>query len=344
MASKKVYSINKIYNNDCFNVFDEIEPNSINMVLVDLPYGQTACEWDITIDLNKMWKRLKLICKDNCQYVFFTTTKFGIELINSNPKWFRYDIVWEKYSSVGHLCANKMPLRNHEMIYIFNKPDDPLHDINVSHNLELREYAKNIFKYINKTHKQVKKDLGNMKAVHFLQAASTSQFSLCTEQTYNKLIELYKINEYKNFKSYEALTIMKEKLERIQKDGKTYNPQKTPGKPYKVKAHPLKKTSVYGEDTINAHANETGDRHPLSVLKFHQSGDKLHPTQKPVELCEWLIKTYSNESDNILDFCMGSGTTVIASINTKRNYIGVEKDKIIYKMADERIKKQLNNT
>ena len=85
--------MNKIFNDDCFNIFREIEQNSINMVLVDLPYGQTDCEWDIKIDLSEMWKQLKIICKDNCQYVFFTTTKFGIELINSNPKWFRYDLV-----------------------------------------------------------------------------------------------------------------------------------------------------------------------------------------------------------------------------------------------------------
>ena len=116
------------------------------MVLVDLPYGQTACEWDVKIDLIEMWKQLKIICKDNCQYVFFTTTKFGIELINSNPKWFRYDLVWKKCKSVGYLNANRMPLRNHEMIYIFSKSNvsDTLHNINVSHNLELREYAKKI--------------------------------------------------------------------------------------------------------------------------------------------------------------------------------------------------------
>ena len=77
----------------------------------------------------------------------------------------------------------------------------------------------------------------------------------------------------------------------------------------------------------------------MSVLKFHQSGDKLHPTQKPLELCEWLIKTYSNENDNVLDFCMGSGTTVIACINTQRNYIGIEMNNDIFKIAEKRINK-----
>jgi len=73
------------------------------------------------------------------------------------------------------------------------------------------------------------------------------------------------------------------------------------------------------------------------VLKYHQKDEKLHPTQKPLELCEWLIKSYSNEGDIVLDFCMGSGTTIKACINTKRNYIGIEKDKDIFNTAKKRI-------
>ena len=80
--------MNKSYNDDCFNVFKTIEDNTINMVLVDLPYGQTACDWDIQIDLTKMWKELRGIGKDNCTYVFFTATKYGYKLIESNPSWF----------------------------------------------------------------------------------------------------------------------------------------------------------------------------------------------------------------------------------------------------------------
>ena len=112
------------------------------MVLVELPYGQTDCDQDIQIDLNKMWKELRRIGKDNCTYVFFTTTKYGYKLIESNPVWFRYDLVWEKHNSVGFLSANKMPLRSHEMIYIFNSPNETLHDLLIERNLEMREYAK----------------------------------------------------------------------------------------------------------------------------------------------------------------------------------------------------------
>ena len=66
--------MNQIYNNNCFDVFDTLDDNIVNMVLVDLPYGQTNCDWDIKIDLNEMWKCLKRICKDNCIYVFFVTS------------------------------------------------------------------------------------------------------------------------------------------------------------------------------------------------------------------------------------------------------------------------------
>ena len=324
---------NSIYNNDCFNIFDKIENKVIDLVLVDLPYGQTDCYWDICIDLQEMWKSLKRICKDKCQFVFFTTTRFGYKLIESNPKWFRYDLVWEKYIAVGFLNANKMPLRSHEMIYIFSSQNTD--DIELSRNIEMREYGKNVLKFIDKTSKQIERELGHRKAEHFLQRTSTTQFSLPTEKTYNELIEKYNIDKMEGYLTFDNL----KKYER-KEITKIYNPQKTPGKPWKVKEHNLRDIGVYGSKRLPAHENITGDRHPKSVLKYHQSSEKLHPTQKPLELCEWLIKTYSNEGDLVLDFCMGSGTTIQASINTNRKYIGIEKDKEIFETAEKRIKKE----
>ena len=103
--------MNVIYNDDCFNIFSKIPNKTVNLVCVDLPYAQTDCLWDSIIDLNKMWIELKRIGKDNCQYVFFCTTKFGYKIIESNPKWFRYDIIWEKEKGLGFLDSNKKPLR-----------------------------------------------------------------------------------------------------------------------------------------------------------------------------------------------------------------------------------------
>jgi len=270
-----------------------------------------------------MWDKLERVCKDKCQFIFFTTTRFGYKLIESNPKWFRYDLVWEKYNAVGFLSANKMPLRNHEMIYIFSNQNTD--DIELVRNVEMREYAKRVLKYVNKTSKQIERELGHRKAEHFLQRVSTSQFSLPTEKTYNELIEKYNIDKMEGFIKFEDINKFK----------KTYNPQKHQGNHGKLRN--LTNTDVYESKKIQAHENITGDRHPRSVLKYHQSGEKLHPSQKPLELCEWLIKTYSNEWDLVLDFCMGSGTTIKASINTNRKYIGIEKDKYIYDIAKERI-------
>ncbi len=239
-----------IFKGDCLEEMKKIEDSYVDMVLVDLPYGQTACGWDVKINLDLMWKELERVCKPNCNYVFFTTTKFGIELINSKPDWFRYDLVWEKNLPAGFLWANHMPMRYHEMVYIFSKE-------------------------------------GARKRV--------------------------------------------------------YNPQKTSGEPYSVRAS-TKKKDVYGKTKAIEHENKTGDRHPKSIQKFEQDGyyiKKLHRTQKPVSACEWLIKTYSNENDVVMDFTMGSGTTIIACINTNRKCIGIEMDEEIYNIAKKRITEHL---
>ena len=83
--------INKIYQSDCFDIFPQIDDITVDLVLVDLPYGQTDNSWDLKIDLNNMWAQLKRVCKHNATYVFYCSTKFGNELINSNPEWFKYD-------------------------------------------------------------------------------------------------------------------------------------------------------------------------------------------------------------------------------------------------------------
>jgi len=123
-----------------------------------------------------------------------------------------------------------------------------------------------------------------------------------------------------------------------------YNPQKTEGKPYKTNGcHP--KAIVYGkrESRKFLPIDNKGDRFPISILKFGYDKKKIHPTQKPVDLCEWIVKTYSNEGDVVMDFCMGSGSTIIACINTNRKYIGIEKDKDIFLTAEKRINETLQN-
>lgn len=118
----------------------------------------------------------------------------------------------------------------------------------------------------------------------------------------------------------------------------TYNPQMVQGVPYSDK--PRTRTIGLGRDATNTKAalSNEGVRYPGSVIKFSNGNNgNVHPTQKPVELMEYLIRTYTNEGETILDNCMGSGTTGVACINTNRNFIGIEKDEKYFEIAKNRI-------
>ena len=117
----------------------------------------------------------------------------------------------------------------------------------------------------------------------------------------------------------------------------TYNPQKTTGKPYRIvrdkteRLHELTGQIMRETETVNA-----GDRLPTRIIKFNQERG-LHPTQKPVALMEYLIKTYTNEGETVLDFTMGSGTTGVACVNLGRKFIGIEMDECYFDIAEKRI-------
>jgi DNA modification methylase len=126
---------------DCLNQMKTLTDKSIDCFICDLPYGClssktmefkhecptsvkriSGCAWDVKIDLVEFWKQVKRLAKnDHTPVLMFCTTKFGVELINSNPDWFRYDLVWNKMRGVSFLSANKMPMRSHESIYVFSK-------------------------------------------------------------------------------------------------------------------------------------------------------------------------------------------------------------------------------
>ena len=111
----------ELYNEDCLKRLKEIPDKSIDLIFNDLPYGQTSCKWDSLVDIDELWKQYKRIRKDNTPIFFTCSTKFGHSLISSNMKEFRYDLIWVKSAACGHLNSLKMPMKKHEMIYVFYK-------------------------------------------------------------------------------------------------------------------------------------------------------------------------------------------------------------------------------
>lgn len=233
----------KLIHGDCLEKMKDIESNSIDMICCDMPYGTTNCKWDSTIDLKPMWDQYNRITKDNAAILLFAQTPFDKVLGCSNLKNLRYEIIWEKTSSTGHLNAKKMPMKAHENILVF----------------------------------------------------------------------------------YKRLP--------------TYNPQKTSGHARKTsKTGKTYDSDLYGNESAKPFYDST-ERYPRSIQVFATDKQKnnLHPTQKPIQLIEWLLKTYSEKGNTILDNCMGSGTTAEACKNLGRNFIGIELDEAYFNIASERV-------
>lgn len=242
----------ELWQGDCLQLMDNIADKSVDMILCDLPYGVTAKnKWDIVIPFEPLWEQYKRIIKDNGCIALFADGMFMSNLMQSNKKMWRYNLVWDKELTSGFLNANKMPLRSHEEICIF----------------------------------------------------------------YKKL--------------------------------PTYNPQFTEGQPLhgmgKKFSQEKNKNNNYGDfnSCNNPSAKREGDtkKYPKSIVKFARPASciMIHPTQKPVELLEYLIKTYTDENDLILDNCMGSGSTGVAAKNLNRKFIGIELEEEYFNIAKERI-------
>ena len=235
--------LNTIYNEDCLLTLQLLPNESIDLLLQDTPFGCTQNDWDIKPNLPKMWIEWERVTKENGAMIFFATQPFASELILSNQKNFRYDLIWYKALGTGFLNANKMPMRNHEIILVF----------------------------------------------------------------YRKL--------------------------------PTYNPQMVVGKMRMKGSKKGNSTTNYGN--FNGKTKIDDQYFPQSVIDF-TNGDRTsendHPTQKPLDLIRYLIKTFSNLNEIVFDGYMGSGTTAIASIIENRKFIGSELNKEYYDKAIKRIK------
>jgi len=228
---------------NCLEVLPALKTSSIDLIAVDLPYGTTQNKWDIVIPFEPMWKQVERVLKPAGIMVCTAAQPFTSQLISSNPKWFKYDLVWEKTIGSGQLNIKKRPLRVHEDIVVFY-----------------------------------------------------TQFG-------------------------------------------TYNEQRSEGKPYRITRKTENFEGNYGKQRDHTKIND-GFRHARSIIKVSNPRIRNgHKTEKPVALMEYIIKTYSNEGDTVLDFTMGRGTTGIACLNLKRKFIGIELEEEWYVRAIARLEK-----
>lgn len=242
----------KLIHGDCLEKMKDIPDNSVDMILADLPYGTTACSWDIVIPFEPLWVQYKRVIKKKGAIVLFGSEPFSSLLRVSNLDWYKYDWVWEKTTSSNFLQANFQPIKKHEIISVFsNSP---------------ASYNPNGFMLYNPIF------TGNQSAYNKGQGTDTS-------------LAAWKYRR---------------------------------GDDYTLKS------------------NSNPGKFPVSILKFDSSASKLHPTEKPVALLEYLIKTYTQEGDLVLDNCMGSGSTGIACLNTKRDFIGIE----LYPLPNQPVSKK----
>jgi DNA modification methylase len=147
----------QLLNGDCLEILKGLPDKSVDCFICDLPYGcltqpkgnpghkkaeanggqMNGCAWDVALPLEPLWAEIKRLAKDaHTPVLMFCTTKFGYDLIKSNERWFRYDLVWDKQRGVSFLSANKMPMRSHEMIYVFSKAGAYYKRVDISGNFQ----------------------------------------------------------------------------------------------------------------------------------------------------------------------------------------------------------------
>ena len=238
---------------DCLVEMNSIPDKSIDMICADLPYGTTSLKWDSVIPFEPLWAQYKRIIKDNGAIVLFGSQPFTSALIMSNPKWFKYQFIWDKKQSGNFQLAKYQPLKVHEYICIFGNGRVNYYPI-----MEAADISKN---------RPNKKEMGNTTGLKHLSSG------------------IYSYSENRD---------------------------------------------------------ET-KRFPKSILEYHarngecNSLNRVHPTQKPVQLLEYIIKTYTNEGETVLDSTMGSGSTGVAAKQLNRSFIGIEMDDKYFQIASKRI-------
>tara|TARA_R110000851_G_scaffold104875_1_gene222825 strand:- start:161 stop:1252 length:1092 start_codon:yes stop_codon:yes gene_type:complete len=355
---------------DCLDEMKGLDDNSVDLIFCDLPYGQTSCKWDCPIDLDKFWVEVMRIKKLNTPIFMTTTTKFGVSLINSAPKKcpFRWDIVWVKSAAAGFLCAKKMPMRKHEMVYAFYEKL-PFYDLS-SHQHKFINHKENSGG-ASTTYGKQKRCVGGKSGEYnpplptsiVKEEATINNYKakriIYTDENGNKIKKGQSGKEQTKYDPPLPTSIVKEEYNT--KEGIIYNggnplpindysssgrkgsesayepPLPTSIVKEEKKVFKTECETAYGKATHHSYGDTVYDPPlPTSMLEIKSTRGK-HSTEKPVALMEWILKYFSKEGDTVLDPTMGSGSTGVACKNMNRNFIGIEMDAEIYEVAVNRI-------
>ena len=296
----------ELHHGDCLEVMAGMEAGSVDAVVCDPPYGtmngaeldgwsENATIWDTALDCSQMFSECNRLLRTSGALVLFSQEPYTSHIIKNahGNVPFAYRMVWLKDHFANSLIAKTAPVNYTEDVCVFFKKYDTLSQH------PLREYSKKIMDFIGLDLKKINDSLGHRKAEHFFYTEST-QFGLCTEQTYTQIIEKWSIHNQPWFLTYEELLDVNRRFNR----------------------------------RFNLPKNK---KYKSNVLQYRKDYTGLHPTQKPVALMVDIIETYTNEGETVLDFTMGSGTTGVAAMLTGRRFIGIEKDAEYFAIAQERI-------
>lgn len=292
---------------DCLNLMNAIAPGSIDAIICDPPYGtmkniaadghgmagKTA--WDDALEPAVFLEQCNRVLRMNGALVLFCQEPYTSRLITEAHENipFSYRMAWVKDHFANALIAKKAPVSYFEDILVFFKKYDE------TGRHPLRDYAKQLFDFIDRDKTEVFEMMGHQGACHFMRHDSL-QFSLCTDKTYVQMCTMYGIDKQPWFKSYDDLREIDRRFNR------RFNLPE-------------------------------GQKFKGNVLRYKKDYDGYHPTQKPVALIEDLISTYTDERETVLDFTMGSGTTGVACVNIGRQFIGIERDPKYFDICCERI-------
>ena len=309
----------ELLNGDCLSLMQDVADNSIDLILCDLPYGTTACTWDTIIPFDLLWEHYNKILKETGTIILFGSQPFTSKIIMSNYDNFRYEYIWVKNNCSNFQLSQNQPLKYHENICVF-------------YNDIIQTCFADIMKEEMIKHNLVQKDL---------QMLCPSKNGNPTGWVSNKLTGK-QIPTAEQWELICGVFGIENKYDELLDKLKCHTYNQDTKKIIRQQSNKGKAGSLGHLSTNKEYYVQTETDFPKSVLYFNRESNIYHPTQKPIDLLKFLIKTHSNKGDIVLDNCMGSGSTGVASVLLDRNFIGMEIEEKYFKIAKERINRAEN--